>query len=203
VPTAKPVLHGRDHEPGGADPLTSFKAENVGDVLTAAADGLTEWAPAASGGEGVQFDTSPQPAEFLSWELTADFTSDTAGSQYFDADGGFQVQTGEDIGLLATTDMTLDAGTAMTLGAGGTIQIGTAVTDGVTIGPNLMVVSQSGEVVELSTSAGWTSGRVVVNISNGSGTKLQVIGNGGVPILEVRDDNTFHIKSGASWVSDL
>jgi hypothetical protein len=35
------------------------------------------------------------------------------------------------------------------------------------------------------------------------GSKFVIYGADGTPILEVRDDNTFHLPSGASWATDL
>lgn len=44
----KPIIHGRDHSPGGPDPLKSFGAAD-GDVLSATGDGGIEWATSSAG----------------------------------------------------------------------------------------------------------------------------------------------------------
>jgi hypothetical protein len=52
-------MHGRDHEHGGADPLTVVY-EDVGD------------SGGGGGGDGIKFDTHPQSGEWLAFETTGE-----------------------------------------------------------------------------------------------------------------------------------
>jgi hypothetical protein len=71
----------------------------------------------------------------------------------------------------------------------------------INIGPNWITAQSDG--VSLTVAGSSVGGIISVNLANGSGTVFRIIGGSGTPILEVRDDDTFHIKTGATWATDL
>jgi hypothetical protein len=72
------------------------------------------------------------------------------------------------------------------------------------IGPNALIVDFENGIVlnqQVSSVSGVGPG-YSINLPN-SWSKFTIFGVSGTRLFEIRGDNTFHIKSGASWVADL
>ena len=174
----KPILHGRDHSPGGADPIPDLG--------------------------GIQFDTYPQAGQWLYIETDGSDTSPSGfGMEFFDTSGNgidLAANAGGDIVLRATGGSGIRITTTGAFLAGPVAQNSSGVTQiggaGITIrntdsSASVTIESDSnGNYVRIDDAGGISFGS-----SDWGGDFLRVIRAG--PTIE------YHILTGATWVADL
>ena len=173
----KPILHGRDHSPGGADPIPGLG--------------------------GIQFETYPQAGEWLYVETTGAGTSPSGyGMEFFD-DGanGIDLASGSNridinafgsdrIEMVCQDDFTVNASGDMTLTISGALNASSS---------GDAVVSSSSGISVLQRNGG-TYGPTWLEVSDGVLTFLL----NGTPIFKVDGtDSSYHILTGAAWTADL
>jgi hypothetical protein len=173
----KPIMHGRDHSPGGNDPIPDLG--------------------------GIQFDTYPQAGQWLYVETDGTDTSPSGfGMEFFDDSGnGIDLASHGDITLRATGGGGINITTTGDFLAGPLQQdVGdpTILTgQGITIHNNdssasLTLESDSdGYYVRLDDAGGISFG------STGWGGDFLRVVVGAGPTIE------YHILTGATWVADL
>ncbi len=136
----KPVLHRRDHEHGGADPVR-IVWESTGE--------------AGEGGGGIQFDTYPQAGQWLYLETDGTDASPSGyGLEVYDSSGlGIDLASNGGITLHNTADggvsitNTSDGGTLLQDTGGGDVHISSSArvvigaTDEIDIGAGTVVMS--------------------------------------------------------------
>ncbi len=185
-----PVRHADQHNPDGSDPLTGFiryDFENVGDwvsVETTNRGGPDNVAYrfVDSGGRGFLFRSLGGNILIEMDGGNFDFEAVSGGSppNLIGNLNSLDFQSLGDVTLQTNTtgDMTLSSANDNSVGAGAVLTLsGTPIT----------IVPGSDIVVDRLTT----------------GHKFQMKDDGGNPIFEVREDGTFHIKTGATWIADL
>jgi hypothetical protein len=189
------VMHGRDHAPGGADPIPGLGS-------------------GGGGGGGIQFDTYPQSGNWLYVETSDDSGSpDGWGIELLSLDSsGINIQSVSWAQLVSQNSLDvishaaavrLRGQTYARIQAQGTtssyIQM-LAPDVGLTLGPDGQFIIDS------------ILGNLVLNYGIVSGLDAGILtfsDNLGNPLLQVRAPQSaagppeFHIKTGASWVADL
>jgi hypothetical protein len=172
---------------------------------------------------GIQFDTFPQSGTWLYVETTGARVSGFgielnassgywfhgAGASTIDATAGLTLKsTGGNVDVSATAagkKITLTAAAEAKLAAKKISLDATGVAGGSVIvsSNDLISMGCSGASgFRVSTVGGvGTDGPIEFDI--GSGQKFVIKDSSGNPLLEVRDNGTFHIKTGAAWVADL
>lgn len=231
----KPIIHGRDHAPGGADPIPG-------------------WPSGGGGGSGIIFDQDPQAGDWLQVNTTdGNPTTHTGPLGYVDEGYGIALVAGTADpatavggGIILWTQDSAGAGLGFAIrnddNAGIQIQ-DLSVSGGISIYSNIDVLLgagtpttnincqvQLGEYLMLTNVGGSTQGvRVMINNAAGGKAVAVVLNDGGAahgnkfavyayrnpvlgsnewnhndhPLLEIRDDGTYHIKAGATWTADL
>lgn len=225
---AKPIIHGRDHAAGGADPIPGLGS--------------------SGGGSGIQFEVDPQSGAWLQIKTTGYDPAEGYGL-YFRADGD---STGPGGIELFTRDPSVGVANEIAIGQYDSYSVGLALfanggiqidntsggdidirnhsgalrlrslgSGGVTIedGSGGIAVSSSGalgvEVGDGITLAGG-GGSMTVEVSNGSGGQVVLIygvggsgvagGSASTPALKIENTGGswhYHILTGATWAADL
>lgn len=133
---------------------------------------------------GIQFDTSPQAGGWLEAATTS--VGPSTRGIYLRADVGSVATPG----ILLSTDGILSF-------ASNHVQIGANVEIDVT--PTVTTLGMG--------NAALYPRRIDMQLANTTatpqGSKVAIYDANGAAILEVRDNGTFHIKTGASWTADL
>ena len=161
-------------------------------------------------GSGIQFDTYPQAGDYLYVEVTDDDAAPNGYSlELLDsaavADGGvhlastnnkilIETTAAGDIEMLSAANVEIDANND-------SISVGTSFADYIYIGRIAADVYIEGSYVEVQTD---TTFRVrLIGSTTAESFQIRNGAVGNTPLLEVRGDGTFHIKTGATWVADL
>lgn len=180
---------------------TKFSKIRFGDGLSVTDEGdgvITVAGGGGGGGGGIQFDTEPQAGTWLYVETTG-----AATSGY-----GIEMNASDGIWLHGPNSLTLegDAGADLTSASG---NIGIHAT-----GSGRSINIAADQQINLDTGGGFIHLRGTV-LSLGhytdqirvtlASTKAFTIykSDTTTKLLEVRDDGTVHIKTGASWAADL
>ena len=209
----KPILHGRDHSPGGADPIPDLTG-------------------------GIDFDTYPQAGQWLYIETDGPDTSPSGfGMEFFDqGENGIDLTSGNCHLKLndfssGDVDLTTTAGDVTIGASSGQVEVGAGVggvflhTTGGTAtleaddsggnpgnvlihGDNQVLIERGSTTITLDVGGAPDlevfSAIPTVKLSSTSATELfRITDVSDNPLLEVRADGTFHIKTGAAWVADL
>ncbi len=208
----KPILHGRDHSPGGNDPI-----------------------PGLGSGGGIDFDTYPQAGQWLYVETDGPDTSPSGlGMEFYDqgengidmASAGCHLQLND----YGSNDAALTAGGDLGLGGDGVTM---SATSGITIishatldihatsvfmvDPHLLLRSDKDVVIDSAGSVTMTldtTGSIAdwlvqaqiptIRLANITSAEFfRIMDGADQPLLEVRGDGTLHILTGATWVADL